>query len=83
MGGGTGKASTHFKRAVAREGQMTSQAYVGLAESLTAAGDTSGAVDAYEHALHNIDAADPRGVARKEKISGAVAQITGAAHGRP
>lgn len=48
-----------------------------------AAGDTSGAVDAYEHALHNIDADDPRGVARKEKISGAVAQLTGAAHGRP
>ena len=83
MGGGTGKARTHFKRAVAREGQMTSQAYVGLAESLAAAGDTSGAVDVYEHALHNIDAADPRGVARKEKISGALAQLTGAARGRP
>lgn len=40
-------------------------------------------ISASDRALHNNDAADPRGVARKEKISGAIAQITGAAHGRP
>ena len=81
LGGGTGKASMHFKRAVAREGRMTSQAYVGLAESLSAAGDVSSAIDAYKQALHTIDAADPRGKARKEKIAAAVAELTGQNNG--
>lgn len=78
MGGGTTKASVHFKRAIDRKGPITSQAYIGLAESFSAIGDFSSAIDAYELALHTIDPADPRRMVRKAKISSAIDDLTSA-----
>lgn len=76
LGGGPQRASRQFHRAVERGGNMTSQSYVGLAESLVKTGDVSSAVNAYKKAEQYIDATDPRGDARREKIAAAISNLT-------
>lgn len=77
LGGGADRASAHFQRAVQRQGNMTSQAYVGLAESLSTSGDWLGAAEAYDRAAKHIEPSDPRGTARRQKISAAVDTLSG------
>ncbi|PMC67147.1 1-acyl-sn-glycerol-3-phosphate acyltransferase [Corynebacterium parakroppenstedtii] len=76
LGGGPRKAQKYFKEAVSRGGQMTSQAYVGLAEALSQEGKLRDAEKAYKNAQENISPEDPRGSARATKITGALANLS-------
>nr|VDG64202.1 1-acyl-sn-glycerol-3-phosphate acyltransferase [Streptococcus thermophilus] len=73
LGGGPDVARIQFERAVSRGGRMTSQSYVGLAESFLKTGDIDAAIEAYRLAESNIPTDDPRGDLRREKIAAAVA----------
>ena len=75
LGGGAKRASTHFQRAIDREGPMKSQAYVGLAEAYAALGLNDLAIAAYSDARKSIDVDDPRGPRRHEKIQMAVTKL--------
>lgn len=57
---------------------MTSQSYVGLAESFLKIGDIDAAIEAYRQAEDSIPADDPRGDLRREKIASAVASAKSA-----
>ncbi|KAB1504402.1 1-acyl-sn-glycerol-3-phosphate acyltransferase [Corynebacterium sp. 320] len=81
FGGGAERARIHFQRATEREGNVASQAYVGLAESLAISGNTPAALQAYQHAASSIAETDPRGSVRKRKIKNAIAALTSAHEG--
>jgi len=78
LGGGANLARSQFQRAVSRGGKMTSQSYVGLAESFLKIGDIDAAIEAYRQAEDSIPADDPRGDLRREKIASAVASAKSA-----
>lgn len=75
LGGGPHRAARYFTEAAERGGDMTSQAYAGLAESLLATQDCSGAVQAYHRALDTIGTDDPRGGLRRDRITRQLAEL--------
>ncbi|MDN6620059.1 MAG: hypothetical protein L0L18_08500 [Acidipropionibacterium jensenii] len=75
LGGGSQQAAGQFEQAAERGGVMTSQAYVGLAESRLADDDQPGAVDAYHLALDSIPDDDPRGSLRRARIDQALTEL--------
>lgn len=74
-GGGAQEASRLFTEAAERGGMMTSQAYVGLAESRIAMGDRQGAIVAYQRAKESIRLDDQRGDLRGDRINNCLAEL--------
>ncbi|MEJ4098912.1 1-acyl-sn-glycerol-3-phosphate acyltransferase [Corynebacterium mastitidis] len=75
VGGGAQEASRFFLESAKRGGLMTSQAYVGLAETRLAMGDRQGAIEAYRCARESIRAEDQRGSRRRDRINECLAEL--------